>query len=142
MGCLSLFLTHTHKSHMSMKHVYCCRHPHVGMLSLWGSFNNSPLNTSSVSSVSAHTETTTYSHIEAVPAEMCCAYLYNIKRDINCFTSTANVSHQRRPRGRAGCEFSDGRDFSFGGRVEHTNKSVVHVSISETDHRHDFFLIK
>lgn len=70
---------------------------------------------------------------------MCCAYLYNIKRDSNCFTSTANVSHQRRPRGRAGCEFSDGRDLSFGGRVEHTNKSVVHVSISETDHRHDFF---
>lgn len=70
---------------------------------------------------------------------MCCAYLYNIKRDIDCFTSTANVSHQRRPRGRAGCEFSDGRDLSFGGRVEHTNKSVVHVSISETDHRHDFF---
>lgn len=97
------------------------------------------MNTSSFSSVSARPETTTYSHIEAVPAEICCAYLYNIKRDSNCFTSTANVSHQRRPRGRAGCEFSDGRDFSFGGRVEHTNKSVVHVSISETDHRHDFF---
>lgn len=97
------------------------------------------MNTSSSSSVSARTETTTYSHIEAVPAEMCCAYLYNIKRDINRSTSTANVSHQRRPRGRAGCEFSDGRDFSFGSRVEHTNKSVVHVSISETDHRHDFF---
>lgn len=94
------------------------------------------MNTSSSSSVSAHTETTTYSHIEAVPAEMCCAYLYNIKRDINCFTSTANVSLQRRPRR---LRILRRPRFSFGGRVEHTNKSVVHVSISETDHRHDFF---
>lgn len=144
MVCLSLFLTHTHthKSHMSMKHVLLLSSSscgHVISLRKLQYLFFSPLNTSSSSSVSARTETTTYSHIESVPAEMCCAYLYNIKRDSNCSTSTANVSLQRRPRGRAGCEFSDGRDFSFGGRVEHTNKSVVHVSISETDHRHDFF---
>lgn len=123
MGCLSLFLTHTHKSHMSMKHVYCCRHPCVGMLSLWGSFNNSPLNTSSFSSVSARTETTTYSRIEAVPAEICCAYLYNIKRDILTAPPVQQMSHIREdPAGGQAANSPTAEIFFWGSSRAHKQK--------------------